>query len=125
MFLATINQPRDLLYVCYIGHVTVADLQRGAADLEKLLLNLKPGFHLLADLSRVDEMDVACVQEIGKTMELLERHQVGQIVRVVPDADKDIGSILLPPSTTKSVPGQRPVKPCRKPPGCFPSDLQG
>ena len=95
MFLATINHSRALLYICYIGHVTAADLQRGAADLEKLLPNLKPGFHLLADLSRVDEMDLACVQEIGKTMELLERHQVGQIVRVVPDAGKDIGFNII------------------------------
>ncbi len=91
MFLATINLSRELLYVCYIGQVTLADLQRGAADLEKLLPELKPGFRLLADLSRVVEMDLACVQEIGKTMELLERHQVGQIVRVVPDPGKDIG----------------------------------
>jgi len=95
MFLATINQPRDLLYVCYIGHVTVADLQRGKADLEKLLADLQPGFRLLADLSRVDAVDLACVQEIGKTMELLERHQVGLIVRVVPDEGKDIGFNII------------------------------
>ncbi len=73
----------------------MTDLQRGAADAERLLADLEPGFRLLADFSRLEFMDLDCVPEIGKMMELLERHQVGLIVRVVPDEDKDIGFNII------------------------------
>jgi hypothetical protein len=95
MFLATINKNKHLVYICYIGKVTMMDLQRGAVDVEKLLTEFEPGFRLLADFSRLDSMDMACVPEIGRMMELLERHQVGLIVRVVPDEDKDIGFNII------------------------------
>jgi hypothetical protein len=95
MFLATINLPQELMYFCHIGRVTVAELQRGQADIEKMLPDMKPGFRLLVDLSRVEEMELACVQQIGETMELLERHQVGLIVRLVPDEGKDIGFNII------------------------------
>jgi hypothetical protein len=95
MFLATINKNKHLLFFCYIGKVTMTDLQRGAADVEKLLTDWEPGFRVLADLSRLDSMDLACVPEIGRMMELLERKQVGLIVRVLPDEDKDIGFNII------------------------------
>ncbi len=85
MFLATINKPKQFIYFEYIGHVTAVDLRHAAADLDALLGDLTPGFRVLADLSRVQSFDIACVTEIGKTMEKLERSQVGLIVRVIPD----------------------------------------
>jgi hypothetical protein len=91
MFLVTINKPRKLICFSYIGHVTVEDLRHCAGDVQAMLAELPAGFQLLADLSRVETIDMACVPEIGKTMELLERHQVGLIVRLVPDEGKDIG----------------------------------
>jgi hypothetical protein len=60
-----------------------------------LLTDWEPGFRVLADLSRLDSMDLACVPEIGRMMELLERKQVGLIVRVLPDEDKDIGFNII------------------------------
>ena len=95
MFLVTINKPKHLLYFYYIGHVTAADYRRGAADVAKMLPDLAPGFRLLSDLSRVEKIDLNCVPEIGLMMELLDRHQVGSIVRVVPDEGKDIGFNIM------------------------------
>jgi len=95
MFLLTVNKPRQLIYFSYIGHVGVEDLQRQSGDLGSLLAELPAGFRLLADLSRLESMDIDCVPEIGKVMELLERHQVGLIVRVVPDPGKDIGFNII------------------------------
>ena len=95
MFLVTINKPRRLIYFSYIGHVGVEELQRQSGDLEAQLAELPAGFQLLADLSRLESMDIACVPEIGKAMELLERHHVGLIVRVVPDPGKDIGFNII------------------------------
>lgn len=95
MFLATIHPAKRLLVLDFIGHVTVADLERGTADLKTLLPLLAPGFRLLTDLSRLDRMDLACVPLLGQTMELMESHHAGLIVRVVPEDAKDIGFNII------------------------------
>lgn len=93
--MATTNKNKHLVYFSYIGKVTMTDLQRGLADVEKLLTEFEPGFRLLADFSRLESMELTCVPEIGRMMELLERYQVGLIVRVLPDEDKDIGFNII------------------------------
>ena len=95
MFLVTANKPKRLLHFSYIHHVGVEDLQRGRKDVIALLADFPPGLYLLADLGRMESMDIACVDEIGKMMELLEQHGVELIVRVIPDPSKDIGSNIL------------------------------
>ncbi len=95
MFLATINKPRQLAYFCYMGRVGLEDLQRDTSNLAAVLAELSPGFKLFADFSRLESMDIACVPEIGKAMELLESLQVGLIVRLLPDPTKDIGFNII------------------------------
>ena len=95
MFLATTNKARRLLYLSYINTVSVAELERGYDELKKLLPEFTDGFQMLADLGRLESMDVACAEIIGKTMELLDRGGVAMIVRVIPDSSKDIGLNIL------------------------------
>ncbi len=95
MFLATVNKPKQLLYLSYIERVTVDELERGRKDIETLLADLAPGFRLVGDLSRLDAMDVKCSKEIGKVMELCEQKGVGLVVRIIPDPQKDIGMNIL------------------------------
>ena len=91
----TINKPSQLAYFSYIGHVGLEDWQRNYAILAETLADLSPGFRLLTDFSRLESMDIACVPEIGKAMELLETLQVGLIVRLLPDPAKDIGFNII------------------------------
>ena len=95
MFLATTNKPKRLLYLSYIERVSPAELKRGREDVATLLADLPTDFRLLADLSRLESMDVACATEIGKLMELCAQKGVGTLVRVVPDPRKDIGLNIL------------------------------
>ena len=95
MFFVTSNKPKKLLYMSFIHHVTVAELQRGLADMEALLAELPSGYKLLVDLERLQSMDLACADEIGKIMELNDRKKVGLVVRVIPDPAKDIGMNIL------------------------------
>jgi hypothetical protein len=62
---------------------------------ELLLADLPDGFRMLADLSGLEFMDVACADIIGKTMELMDRHGVAMVVRVIPDPAKDIGLNII------------------------------
>jgi hypothetical protein len=91
MVLVTSNKARRLLYISYIGRVRPADLARQQPDMEALMAELPPGFRALANFSELEEMDLDCTAEIGRTMELIDRSGVGLIVRVIPDPAKDIG----------------------------------
>jgi hypothetical protein len=95
MFLATVNGPRQLLYLSFIGRVSVEELERGREDIVALLAELESGFRLLADLGRLESMDINCSREIGKVMELCGERGVGLVIRIIPDPDKDIGMSIL------------------------------
>jgi hypothetical protein len=95
MFLATTNKTRRLLYLNYIQNVTVAELERGYHEVEMLLADFPADFRMLADLGRLESMDVACAEIIGKTMEMLDRRGVEMVVRVIPDPAKDIGLNII------------------------------
>ncbi len=55
------------------------------------MAELSADYRLLVDLSELKEMDLDCMTEIGRIMELIDRSGVGLIVRVIPDPAKDIG----------------------------------
>ena len=91
MFLATSNKAMGFLHMSYIGRVRASDLRHAHNDVLALLTELPAGFKLLVDLGRLESMDTDCVEVIGKIMEILDRHGLKQVVRVIPDPTKDIG----------------------------------
>jgi len=95
MFLATTNKARRLLHLSYIQNVTVAEVERGYEDLKLLLPEFPAGFRLLADLGRVQSVDLGCVEIIGRTMELMDQHGLELVVRVVPDPSKDFAFKII------------------------------
>lgn len=95
MILVTTNQAKQLLYVSYIERVDQTDLERARREIEALIPELRPGFRLLTDLSRLEAMDVAGAPELGKLMESIDQSGVSLVVRVIPDPKKDIGLNIL------------------------------
>ena len=95
MVLTTSNKSRRLLCVSYIETVRVGEMKRNRADVEAQVRELGPGFRLLADLSRLDLMELDCRPELGEFMELIDRSDVSLVVRVIPDPTKDIGMNIL------------------------------
>lgn len=95
MFLVTINKPKQLLHLSFIGQVRAEELSRHREDLVGLLAELSPGFRLLTDLDRLECLSAGCAAEIGRMMELFDQKGVDFAVRVVPDQHKDIGLNIL------------------------------
>lgn len=93
--MATSNKANKLLVLTYIGHVRTEELRRGRESASKLLAELPAGFRVLADFERMDQMDTAAAQELGKMMEEADERGVEMIVRVIPDPSKDIGLNIL------------------------------
>ena len=84
-----------VLKLAYAGTVSCEEAKRCRAEIEALLPTVGPGFTLLTDLSGLDEMDYACVDEIRAMMDRFCEHGVAHVVRVIPDRRKDIGFTIL------------------------------
>ena len=95
MFLVTTNKPKRLLYLSFIGHVNVEELERGANEIAELIADWPAGVSLLGDLERLQSMGSECVKVLGKTMEMLDKNGIELVVRVIPDAGNDIGFNIL------------------------------
>ena len=95
MILITSNQHRRLLCLNYVQRVSPAELAAARDEMKALLADLPAGFQLLADFSQLEFMDPDSVTELGKAMDLFDQREVSLIVRVIPDASKDIGLNIL------------------------------
>ena len=77
------------------GNVTAVEMRTIEAKAEGLLAKLPRGFHLLTDLTGLEQMDLDCVPYLTRFMDRSLAAGVGTIVRVIPEPDKDIGFGLL------------------------------
>ena len=79
----------------YGKHVGVEDMSRCLGTVRDLMGQLKPGFLLLTDLSRLEHMEASCAPELGAIMDLCSAKGMLTVVRVIPDPTKDIGFDLI------------------------------
>lgn len=91
----TLDASRNLLHIRFRGSVTAAAMAAYVGQVESLLSQLRPGFTILTDLSRLDSMELDCVRPLTKVMDLCRIRGVGTVVRVIPDPTKDIGFNIL------------------------------
>lgn len=80
MFLAETNRMRQLLHLSFVGVVSPSDLSHSVEEVRFLLADMKPGFVLLTDLSRLVTMDLACEAQIGRLMDVCRERGVGRII---------------------------------------------
>ena len=86
---------QSLLLVRYAGHITVEEVQQAGQQVPTALDDLAPGFRLLADLTDLASMDLACAPFIEKVMDLCQQKGVAEVVRVIPDPTRDIGMQIM------------------------------
>jgi anti-anti-sigma regulatory factor len=95
MFDTGFDKAKNLLRINFWGRVTADEAKEGTDQLAGLLVETKPGFRLLSDMSGLETMDTACIPHIRNSMDLLNKHGVATVVRVIPDPHKDIGFSIL------------------------------
>jgi len=90
-----VDQPRNFLAIRYSGAGGAQDTEQGLAEIRSGLAKLTSGFRLLADLTELEKMDVACAPFIEKAMDLCNEKGASMIVRVIPDPHRDIGLQIM------------------------------
>lgn len=91
MVVIQIDAEQNFLSVVFAGNVTAGELAGKTPELTRLLGELRPGFRVLTDLSGLNEMALECAGEIQRLMIQLGRAGVSEVLRVIPDARRDIG----------------------------------
>jgi len=95
MFKVEADKAKNLLIMTFSRHVSPEEMKNGNEKVGALVLELRPGFRLLTDLSGLESMDPACLAYIKNNMDRLNKRGVATVVRVIPDPHKDIGFNIL------------------------------
>jgi anti-anti-sigma regulatory factor len=86
---------RNTVIIEFEGKVDAEQAKKFFADLEEIRPKLGRTFKLLTDFSLVDTMEFSVKAEIEKAMDLFNAQGVTEIIRVIPDANMDIGFNLM------------------------------
>lgn len=89
------DSERRILRIRFRGVVTAEEMRAAAGENARLIAGMKPGFSVISDLSELERMDLDCVSHITRLMDLFREAGVARVLRIIPDANKDIGFTLL------------------------------
>jgi hypothetical protein len=91
MWSVEIDKVQQKLLIKFCGRVGPEEAKACADKLRGLLDSLEPGFVLVSDLSELESMGTDCSPFIDRVMDDCNRKGVRKVIRVIPDAHKDIG----------------------------------
>ncbi|MEY2488453.1 MAG: hypothetical protein QOC70_395 [Verrucomicrobiota bacterium] len=95
MFTIEFDQPQNLLIIRYSDHVGADETKRALEEVRLALERVERGFRLLADLTELQSMEIACAPHIESAMEMFNHKGVSEVIRVIPDPRKDIGMQIM------------------------------
>jgi anti-anti-sigma regulatory factor len=90
-----IDKPRNLFVIRYHGNVTAEETRQSLDRVFAGIDQMQQGFGLLADLTDLASMEVACAPHIEATMDYANSKGVAAVVRVIPDPTRDIGMQIM------------------------------
>src|ERR1041384_3523551 len=95
MIQAQADKSRQLLQVSFSQHVGPEETKAYSETISALVSELQPGFRLLTDMTALESMDAKTVPYIERLMDLFTEKGIAEVVRVIPDKQKDIGFNIL------------------------------
>jgi anti-anti-sigma regulatory factor len=95
MFVVEIDNSSRFVVLGVAGQVTADEARAAVQRVREISANVEPGFVALVDFRWLDSMDTAAAPFIAEIMDALAAKKVSAVVRVVPDAHKDIGLNIL------------------------------
>lgn len=83
MFSVRISAAKNRLYVVFAGSMTAEEMAAGLAEIDRAVLQLRPGFDMLADIKDLQPLPEECLEGIRSTASMLVRSGLHRAVRVV------------------------------------------
>ena len=97
MFHAEVDSSQRVLTMSFGQHVDSEEMKSCLEKVRIMLVDIKPGFRLLTDLTSLECMDADCSTDLGEMMSLCDAKGISAVLRVVPHPKKDIGFALMEP----------------------------
>jgi hypothetical protein len=96
MYLAEFDRSQRLMKITVAGDTIAEEVRSALENLRSLLIDVQPGFRVLADLSGLVSMPTSVAPHIGEVMDLCAEKGVALVVRLLPpDPSKDIGLAIM------------------------------
>jgi len=89
------DKSSQVLKLTYSGYVSGEELGDHFGKIKSLIEAMDPGFRFLTDLGKLESMDPSCAPSVAEIMDAANKKGVSEVVRVVPDAQKDIGFMVI------------------------------
>lgn len=89
------DKKQNRITLTYEGNVDAREVEELYLKLQDLITKCRRGFTVLADLSSANSVTKESLPFIKKIMDLLNQHGISEIIRVIPDPDKDIGFSIM------------------------------
>ena len=90
-----VNSAEQLLTLSYSQRVDVEEMERALQAIKEALAEMQPGFRLLNDMTNLEVMNPGCAEQVIEIMKACNARQISTVVRVIPDATKDIGFNIM------------------------------
>lgn len=95
MIKAHYNKDCNTIVIEFSGRVDLAEAERFFPEVQALVPKCKDGFRLLTDFTLLEKMDDEVRGPIKRSMDFFNEQGVRDIVRIIPDDEKDFGFNIL------------------------------
>src|SRR5881275_3567343 len=95
MFSVETNKAKRLLVISAAGHVSKEEVKHATEQVREALQDAAPGSRVLTDFRWLESMRPSAAPHIAEIMELLAEKQVASVIRIIPNAGKDIAMNIL------------------------------
>jgi hypothetical protein len=95
MFSVEIDRSKRLLVISAAGHISREEVKEAAEQVRERLREVAPGLRALTDFRWLDSIRPSAAPHIAEIMELLAEKQVASVIRIIPNAGKDIAMNIL------------------------------
>ena len=95
MYSVETDSSKRLFVITGAGNVSAAEVAEVRDEVQTLLQDTGGELVVLADFRFIESMKPDVARHIGEIMDLFAKKQVTAVVRVMPDANKDVGMNIL------------------------------
>ncbi len=95
MIKVSYDEPRNVVILEFSGKIDTSHAEQSYREIQKVIPNHQKGFRVLTDLSFLESADPKILNVLKKSMDYFNLHGVKEVLRVIPDPEKDIGFNIL------------------------------
>ena len=95
MYLLDIDARKNRIHITFSASFDEDEAKKLHAEIEERLPELRPGFHVLCDLSTLNDFKTKAKVHFRSVMDLCNKHGVHKVIRIFPNPRENFGVNLM------------------------------